>query len=71
MLSGNFVPKKKESRYLKYLNDNSYNIKELKSGKYKFVCINDVIMDIDFDKSKKEINDTLQELLPNKSQYEK
>jgi len=71
MVSGNFVPKKDESKYLTYLDDNTAAIKALKSGKYKYVCVNDAYVDIDFDKAKKEINDTLQELLPEKSQFEK
>lgn len=70
MVSGDFVPKKDESKYLIYLNDNTNNIKELKSGKYKYVCVNDAYTNIDFEKSKKEINAVLQELLPEKSQFE-
>lgn len=70
MLSGNFEPRKDESKYIVFLNDNTENIKELQSGKYKYVCINDAYMDIDFEKAKKEINDTLQKLLPEKSKFE-
>ena len=70
MVSGNFMPKKDESKYLIYLNDNTNNIKELKSRKYKYVCVNDAYIDVDFNKAKKEINEVLQELLPEKSQFE-
>lgn len=70
MLSGNFEPRKYESKYMALLDDNTENIKNLKSGKYKYVCINDAFPDIDFEKSISEINATLQELLPNKSQFE-
>ena len=70
MVSGNFVPKKDESKYLIFLNDNTNNIKELRSGKYKYVCINDAYIDVDFERAKKEINAVLQELLPEKSQFE-
>ena len=70
MVSGNFEPKKDEGKYLVYLNDNKENIKELKSGKYKYVCINDAFMDIDFEKAKEDINNALQELLPEKSEFE-
>jgi len=70
MVSGNFVPKKDESKYLVFLNDNTNNIKMLKSGKYKFVCVNDAYVDIDFERAKKEINDTFNELLPEKSKFE-
>ena len=70
MLSGEFVPRKDESKYMVYLNDNTQNIKELRSKKYKYVCINDAYVNIDFEKSKSEINEVLQELLPEKSKFE-
>lgn len=70
MVSGNFVPKKDECKYLVYKNDNTENIKELKSGKYKYVCVNDAFMDVDVEKAKNEINSTFQELLPEKSDFE-
>lgn len=46
------------------------NIKELKSGKYKYVCVNDAYVDIDFEKAKKEINEALNNILNKKSQFE-
>lgn len=70
MVSGNFVPRKDESKYMVYLDDNTENIQALRSGKYKYVCINDAFTYIDFEKSKSEINAVLQELLPNKSKFE-
>ncbi|MCR5146141.1 MAG: Stealth CR1 domain-containing protein [Clostridia bacterium] len=70
MVSGDFAPKKDYSKYLTYLNDNTQNIKDLKSKKYKYVCINDAFTDIDFEKSKTEINNVLDELLPEKSKFE-
>lgn len=70
MLEGNFVPKKNESKYLVYLDDNKQNIEELRSNKFKYVCINDAYMHVDFEKSKKEINSVLEELLKDKSAFE-
>ena len=70
MVSGNFEPRKNESKYIYYKNDNKENIKELTSGKYKFICINDVLTDLDFEKSRDEINAVLQELFPKKSSFE-
>ena len=70
LVSGNFEPKKDESKYLIYKDDNTETIKALRSGKYKYVCINDAYMDIDFEKSRDEINGVLQELLPEKSKFE-
>lgn len=64
------MPKKDYSKYLTFLNDNTENIKELRSKKYKYVCINDAFTNIDFEKSKNEINNVLQELLPEKSKFE-
>ena len=70
MVSGEFEPKKDFSKYLIFLDDNTENIKALRSGKYKYVCINDADLNIDFEKSKSEINEVLQELLPEKSKFE-
>ena len=70
MVSGNFEPKRDESKYLIFREDNAENIQELKSGKYKYVCINDALIDIDFEKAKKEVNSVLEELLPEKSKFE-
>ncbi len=70
MLTGNFEPIENQSKYLYVQEDNTENIKEIKSGKYKYVCINDVLTDIDFEKSKNEINAVLQELFPEKSSFE-
>lgn len=71
MVSGEFVPKKDYSKYLTFLDDNTEAIKALKSGKYKYVCINDAFVDIDFEKAKREINGVLEELFPEKSTFEK
>lgn len=70
LVSGNFEPRKDESKYLVYETDNTKNIEELRSGKYKYVCINDAYVDIDFEKAKAEINAVLDELLPEKSKFE-
>ena len=70
MVEGNFVPKKDESKYLTYLDDNTKNISEINSNKYKYVCINDAYTHIDFEKAKKEINEALDNLLPEKSNFE-
>lgn len=70
MLTGNFEPKENECKYIYYKGNNTENINELKSEKYKYVCINDVFADVDFEKSRDEINATLQELFPKKSSFE-
>lgn len=70
MLEGNFKPKKDESKYFVYTNDNTQIIKAIKNRKYKMICINDAYVDIDFDKAIKEINEAFSQILPNKSQFE-
>ena len=70
LLTGNFEPRVDEGKYLYMQDDNSKTILELKSGNYKYVCINDNLPDIDFEKAKNEINKVLFELLPEKSSFE-
>jgi len=52
-------------------NNNKNLIKSIKKQKYKMICINDVINDFDFGKAKVEINKALENLLPEKSTFEK
>lgn len=68
---GNFLPKKDESKYFIYQNNNDQTVKAIEEQKYKFICINDAYMDIDFEKGKKEINAAFAKIFPNKSQFEK
>lgn len=70
LVTGDFEPKKDESKYLTYKDDNKENIEELKSGKYKYVCINDAFINVNFEKATKEINAVLEYLFPSKSSFE-
>lgn len=71
LLEGNFVPKKDETKYFKYLDDNSETVDAIINRKYKIICINDAYLDIDFEKAKKVINIALDNILPEKSSFEK
>jgi len=55
--------------YVKENNNKLMNV--IKNRKYKIICINDVIKDLDFEKCKKEINDTFEKVFSEKSQFEK
>lgn len=71
MITGNFVPRKDQSKYFAYLDDNTEAIDAITNNKYKVVCINDVYTNINFEKSRDEINDALEKILPDKCSYEK
>lgn len=72
MLDGNFYPRKKSfGNYYIISNDNSKITRAIAKQKYKMVCINDQDESVDFDKCKKEINNSFEKILPNKSSFEK
>ncbi|MDD3303381.1 MAG: stealth family protein [Clostridia bacterium] len=70
MVSGKFIPKKDETKYFVYNNNNDDLISALKTHKYKMICINDAYVNIDFHKVKNEINQVFAEILPDKSEFE-
>ena len=70
LLSGNFNPKKPLGKYFEISNNNKNIINAIKSQKYKMICINDAKDDIDFEKSKNEINSALESVLNKKSSFE-
>lgn len=71
MVNGTFKPKKDESQYFVYTNNNSKIIKAIKNRQYKMICINDAYSDIDFDKAIKDVNEAFALVLPEKSKFEK
>lgn len=70
MVSGKFNPRKDESKYFTYLDDNSEAIEAIKEKKYKIICVNDVYTDINFEKAKNEINLAFADIFPNKCSFE-
>ncbi len=68
---GNFVPRSR--KFWKYFNltDNNAEIcAYIRKQKAKMICVNDMIPDIDLDKAKREINGSLEAILPEKSSFE-
>lgn len=70
LMEGKFVPKKDESKYFVYLDNNDATVDAILNHKYKIICINDAYMHIDFEKAKSEINSALEKILPEKSKFE-
>lgn len=71
LVEGKFIPKKDQSKYFIYLDDNQETIDAILNRKYQIICINDAYTHINFEKAKKEINEALETILPEKSQFEK
>lgn len=71
LLSGNFKPSKIIGKYFSLSTNNSKIIKAIRQKKYKIICINDADTSINFEKSKKEINEAFNSILYKKSQFEK
>ena len=70
LLEGNFAPYKSLGKYFIIKNDNTKLIKCISKKKYKIICINDADTSIDFEKTKKEINEVFEKKFPNKSKFE-
>ncbi len=70
-MEGKFMPKKDSSKYFIYLDDNHEAVDAILKQKYQLICINDAYTHIDFEKAKREINNALNQILPEKSSFEK
>jgi len=70
-MEGKFVPKKNDSKYFIYLNNNDTTVKAILEQKYQLICINDAYDNIDFERAKMEINESLNKIFPDKSSFEK
>ncbi len=71
LMEGNFAPKKDETKYFTYLNDNTDTVNAIIKRKYKIICINDAYTNINFEKAKAEINNAFDKILSEKSSFEK
>lgn len=75
MMEGNFVPgnilKEGKAYLLSNIDDAKKAASELKSGRNKLACINDNLSDNDFDEAKKVVLEALDQILPEKSVFEK
>lgn len=74
LAKGSFYPTSpKRGQYYGIKNNNSILLDDIRKRKYKIVCINDNNAEpiIDFEKTKKEITDALEDVFPEKSSFEK
>ncbi len=71
MVSGNFTPRStKIGKFFLITDDNRKIISTIKKQKYKMICLNDNAEIHDFEKTKKEINDSFETILGDKSSFE-
>lgn len=72
-LSGDFFPEniQKFCGYYDVEETNEKLIQTITGHKKKMICINDSNHEIDFEKAKKEINNALDQILPEKSEFER
>ena len=71
LASGKFAPNTLHGKYFKISANNKKIIHYIKSRKGRMICINDDEFAGDFETIKKEINNTLLELFPEKSMFER
>lgn len=70
--SNKFMPRSyKIGKYYEISNNNNEIINVIVKQKYKMICLNDSIKINDFEKAKREINNALEKVFPNKSTFEK
>lgn len=70
LLSGRFIPTSKIGKYYIMSNDNRKLLSTICNKTQKIICINDADINIDFEKSRDEINSELEKAFPNKSSFE-
>lgn len=72
LAAGNFAPRDiKHGKNFMLSNDNELALSAIKEQKYKLICLNDTVNINGFEKVKKEIKESFNVILPNKSRYEK
>lgn len=72
LAKGNFIPTStKKIGYYNLENENKEFISNVCRGKYKIICINDSNEEINFEKVKQELIAMFEEILPEKSSFEK
>lgn len=72
LLKGQFTPRHHGiGKMITLSNDNKEIINAITKQKYKILCLNDTTNDFDFEKSKKEIIEAFEYILPEKSSFEK
>lgn len=72
-LSGRFCPRNitRNFSYFNVKSDNPGLVRTIEKQKAKIICINDADVPIDFEGAKKQVNDALERVLPEKSGFEK
>lgn len=71
LMEGKYIPRNHKFGMRIELGENNNKVyKAIEKSKYKILCINDSSMNIDFDRTKKELIEVFEKKLPNKSNFE-
>lgn len=70
IFTGKFSPSKLIGKYYIMSDNNKEVVSAIKKKKHKVICINDANLNVDFEKAKREINLALDEVFPEKSDFE-
>lgn len=72
LCEGNFYPRKITfSKYFEYSDNNESIYENIRNQRCSVICLNDVVGNYDFEQEKKNTIDAFEEILPNKSSFEK
>ena len=71
LLSGNFIPSRILGKYFNLSIDNTKLIKEIENSNCKIICINDSDLTVNFEKCKKELDESFNKIFKEKSKFEK
>ena len=72
-LSGHFIPRNlhRDFAYYELTSDNSRLLSELRLPKKKIICINDASQEVDYEKTKGELERAFEAMLPEKCSFER
>lgn len=73
LASGNFIPRSMKIGKCFHIKDRTFPsaLEAIRTGKYKLICLNDTIYTSDFEKQKAQAIEAFEQLLPEKSSFEK
>ena len=73
LASGNFIPRSMKIGKCFHIKDRTFPsaLEAIRTGKYKLICLNDTIYTSDFEKQKAQAIEAFEQLLPEKSCFEK
>lgn len=73
LASGNFIPRNMKIGKCFHIKDSTFPkaIEAIRKGRYQLICVNDTIYTSNFEEKKQEVIEAFEQLLPEKSSFEK